>query len=313
MAAKFKAIKHNKNGENTSLTQPRTSMKSRWNHILMLYLKPLWAWINDQHWWTKSTHGGVTLPPPSTSAFTVELLLDGFKGCWIIFSSGLQLLFLCFHAGSLCPSHGKLGVQMCQPYITGPPRRKIDLLLSDLRSKLGIQHWNLLVCSTKQGVLLPQTKSGTCRFVDQMGPTIAATQGSTTLSNWSCNCLRCCRGEALSVIQSARSLAIWLIIYFLLDEMLWTSKICIWCAVILQTSRYVQGYQPHPGTATRHRQNRLAIWGWRLHLSGSVALFLSVLQQISFITFPFHFSNGNLVMRIQSKSVYDFVCVYINI
>ena len=136
----------------------------------MLYLKPLWAWINDQHWWTKSTHGGVTLPPPSTSAFTVELLLDGFKGCWIIFSSGLQLLFLCFHAGSLCPSHGKLGVQMCQPYITGPPRRKIDLLLSDLRSKLGIQHWNLLVCSTKQGVLLPQTKSGTCRFVDQMGP-----------------------------------------------------------------------------------------------------------------------------------------------
>lgn len=60
-----------------------------------------------------------------------------------------------------------------------------------------------------------KNKTGTCRFAEKMGPTIAVIRlGSTTLSNWSCNCLRCCRGEALSAIQSARSLAIWLTSYF---------------------------------------------------------------------------------------------------
>ena len=87
------------------------------------------------------------------------------------------------------------------------PSRLLDWFAAwkGLRSKLGIQHWNLLVCSTKQGILLKKTKLE--HAVIRLG--------STTWSNWSCNCLsRCCRGEALSAIQSARSLAIWLTIYF---------------------------------------------------------------------------------------------------
>lgn len=159
---------------------------------------------------------------------------------------GLQLLFLCFDAGSICSSHGKLGVQMCQPSRGHQDQGEGWICCFQVWGPNWV--FNTEICwyaAPSKEFSWIKNKTGTCRFAEKMGPTIAVIRlGSTTLSNWSCNCLRCCRGEALSAIQSARSLAIWLTGFEPVE-------ICIWCAVISETSRYVQGYQPHAGTATR--------------------------------------------------------------